>query len=192
MAFQYRAFILIAQDDPQARFTEYHRTHRRAAAAQADDAPPFDLPPVGAPYPASSLPALEAACWVRRHRPDRFPAFDLALYRAFFGATRDVGDAGVLAGIAAEILGGNTGELAAALRAGSMRAAVLAEHREAVERWGIRGVPAVIVGDAAPVVGAVPYAHYRAAVLAELGEPLTDASEPPAGRILQTGTAYFP
>jgi len=129
---------------------------------------------------------------VRRHRPDRFPAFDLALYRAFFGATRDVGDAGVLAGIAAEILGGNTGELAAALRAGSMRAAVLAEHREAVERWGIRGVPAVIVGDAAPVVGAVPYAHYRAAVLAELGEPLTDASEPPAGRILQTGTAYFP
>ena len=192
MAFQYRAFILIARDDPQARFTEYHLTHRRAAAAQADDVPPFDLPPVGAPYPASSLPALEAACWVRRHRPDRFPAFDLALYRAFFGATRDVSDGGVLADIAAEILGGNVGELAAALRAGSMRAVVVAEYREAVERWGIRGVPAVIVGDAAPLVGAVPYAHYRAAVLAALGEPLTDPSEAPAGRILQTGTAYFP
>jgi predicted DsbA family dithiol-disulfide isomerase len=191
VAFQHRAFILIARDTPEARFTEYHLMHRRAAAAQADDAPPFDLPPLGAPYPASSLPALEAACWVRRHRPDRFPAFDLALYRGFFGATQDVSDAGVLAGIAADILGGDTAGLADALRAGSMRAAVLAEHREAVERWGIRGVPAVTVGDAPPIVGAVPYGNYRAAVLAALGEPLIDPSDLPAGRILQTGTAYF-
>jgi predicted DsbA family dithiol-disulfide isomerase len=72
-----------------------------------------------------------------------------------------------------------------------MRAPVLAEHREAVERWGIRGVPAVTVGDAPPIVGAVPYGNYRAAVLAALGEPLIDPSDLPAGRILQTGTAYF-
>jgi predicted DsbA family dithiol-disulfide isomerase len=128
---------------------------------------------------------------VRRHRPDRFPAFDLALYRAFFGATQDVSDVGVLASIGAGIAGADAGELAAALRAGSMRAVVVAEYREAVERWGIRGIPAVIVGDAAPIVGAVPYGQYRAAVLAGLGEPLTDPPEHPAGRILQTGTAYF-
>ncbi len=192
MAFQHRAFILIPQDNPAARFGEYHLTHRRAAATQERDAPPFDIPPVGSPYPASSLPALEAACWVRRHQPDRFPAFDLALYRAFFGATRDISDADVLAAIAAEILGGDAPALSAALRDGSMRAAILAEHREAVERWGIRGIPAVIVGQAAPIVGAVPYGQYRAAVLTALGEPLTDPSAPPSGRILQTGTAYFP
>jgi hypothetical protein len=49
-----------------------------------------------------------------------------------------------------------------------------------------------MAGDGAPIVGAVPYGHYRAAVLAALGEPLTDPSEPPVGRILQTGTAYIP
>ena len=191
MAVRHRAFILLPQDNPAARFTEYHLAHRRAAATQESDAPPIDLPAAANPYPSSSLPALEAACWVRRYRPDRFPAFDLALYRAFFGATRDVGDAAELLGIAAEVLGGDAGDLAAALRAGSLRPAILAEHREAVERWGIRGIPAVIVGDAEPMVGAVPYGHYRAAVLAALGEPLTDPSDPPSGRILQTGTVYF-
>ncbi len=191
MAIGHRAFILIPQDNPAARFTEYHLAHRRAAAAQESDAPPFDLPAAGSPYPASSLPALEAACWLRRHRPECFPAFDLALYRAFFGATRDVSDPEVLRGIAAEVLGGDAGDLAAALRAGSLRPAILAEHHEAVERWGIRGIPAVLVGDGEPIVGAVPYGHYRAAVLAAFGEPLTDPSDPPAGRILHTGTAYF-
>ncbi len=191
MAIRHRAFILIPQDNTGARFSEYHLTHRRAAATQEGDAPPFHLPAVGSPYPASSLPALEAAGWVHRHRPECFPAFDLALYRAFFGATRDVSDPEVLRGIAAEVLGGDAGELAAALRAGSLRSAILTDHREAMERWGIRGIPAVVVGDGDPIVGAVPYAYYRAAVLLALGEPLTDPSEPPSGRILHTGTAYF-
>ncbi len=192
MAIRHRAFILIPQHNPAARFSEYHLTHRRAAAAQEGDAPPFDLPAVGSRYPVSSFPALEAAGWVRQHRPEVFPAFDLALYRAFFGATRDVSDPEVLRGIATEVLGRDAGELADAVRAGSLRPAILGEHREAVERWGIRGIPAVLVGEGEPIVGAVPYGQYRAAVLAALGEPLTDPSDPPSGRILHTGTAYFP
>lgn len=128
---------------------------------------------------------------MRQHRPDRFPAFDLALYRAFFGATCDVSNVEALQGIAEEILGGDAAGLADALRRGAIRPTVLAEHREAVERYGIRGIPAVIVDDGEPIVGAVPYGHYRAAVLAALGEPLVDPSDPPSGRILQTGTTYF-
>lgn len=191
MALRHRAFVLIPQDSPGARFTEYHLTHRRAAASQGEDAPAFHFPPVGAPYPASSLPALEAARWVRDHRPEAFAAFDLALYQAFFGATRDVSRLEVLLEIATEVLGGVEEGLTAALQSGTMRAAVLAEHREAVARWGIRGIPAVLVGDGEPIVGAVPYGHYRGPVLAALGEPLVDPTEPTAGRILQSGTAYF-
>ena len=192
MTIRHRAFILIAQDSPDARFTEYHLTHRRAAASQEGDVPSFHLPAVGAPYPVSSLPALEAACWVRETLPDRFPAFDLALYRAFFWDTRDVGELEVLMAVATEALGEAPVALREALRAGAMRPTVVAEHREAVERWHVRGIPAVMVGEGQPIVGAVPRAYYRAAVLAALGEPVADPSEPPSGRILQSGTVYFP
>jgi len=57
---------------------------------QDTDAPTFHLPAAGDRYPRSSLPALEAATWVRESHPVLFPAFDLALFEAFFGRTEDI------------------------------------------------------------------------------------------------------
>jgi predicted DsbA family dithiol-disulfide isomerase len=155
--FVHRAFIL-REEDQEQHFTEYHLRHRRAARELTGL--PIDLPRVGDPYPSSSLPALEAAEWVRQHRPDRFDGFDLALYEAFFRETRDISSSEVLAELA-EQAGIPGGELSEAVRDRRMREAVWSHYREALER-GVRSIPTVVIGDEV-ISGAVPYVEYAAA-----------------------------
>jgi len=96
-----RNFILVPEDRADRTFTDYHRAHRHAAGAQDADSPVFQIPAVGDRYPRGSLPALEAATWVREVHPEAFPAFDLALFEAFFGRTEDISGPEVLERIAA-------------------------------------------------------------------------------------------
>ena len=86
--------------------------------------------------------AHEAAAWARSQ--GRFAAYHEALFRAFFGEDRDLGETGVLREIAREV-GADAEDLARAL----------AEHRMADEvdedlligrSYGITGVPAFVIG----------------------------------------------
>jgi predicted DsbA family dithiol-disulfide isomerase len=92
--------VLVEEERSDRTFTEYHLAHRKRARELTGL--PFDLPPVGAPYPSSSLPALEAAMWVRQRHPEQFDAFDLALFEAFFQRTEDISDSSVLGRIVSE------------------------------------------------------------------------------------------
>jgi predicted DsbA family dithiol-disulfide isomerase len=159
---RHQSFVLVAEDRSDRTFSDYHRAHRDAARRQDDDAPTFQLPQVGARYPRSSLPALEAAAWVRESHPASFPAFDQALFEAFFERTEDISDPVVLARITV-VVGLDPAALEEVFPSGAYRRIVLQEHREASDR-GIRGVPAVLIAGQDPIIGAVPYAALRQAI----------------------------
>ena len=165
VALAHRAFLLRPEDRTQ-QFTEYHLQHRRAAKRLTGL--PFDLPAVGDAYPRSSFSALEAAKWVERHHPERFEEYDLSLFEAFFAETRDISSAAVLADLAQRLdLPGAA--LAEALRAGELREAVWADHREAME-VGVTSIPTVVMGGYG-ISGAVPYEEYAQAAERLLGGP---------------------
>ncbi len=187
-----RAFILRPDERPNPVFTAYHLSHREAARTQDADAPHFDLPREGSPYPRSSLPALEAAKWVEAHAPEAYAAYDLALLKAFFGRSEDISDPERLVAIG-EAVGLSPAGLREALAAQVHRQAVFEDHAMATEQWGIHGVPAVLVPGLPPIIGAVPYAHYQQAVLQALrGGGPADERDPETGKIiLVRGSAYL-
>ena len=180
--------MLRPEDRADQVFAEYHRAHRRAAAEQDTDAPAFHLPAAGDRYPRSSWPALEAAVWARATDPDRFPAFDLTLFEAFFGRSEDVSDPAVLLHLA-EAGGLDAAGLTAALASRRYQPQVQDEHLEAVG-LGIHGIPAFLVPGQPPIVGAVSYAELARAVDRALGDAAAEGSSRPPG-IIQEGTAFL-
>lgn len=156
----------MSEDRIDRTFRDYHRAHRQAAGGQDADAPRFQIPEAGYPYPRCSLPALEAGMWVRDTHPDRFPAFDLAVFEAFFSRTEDISDLEVL-GRLADRCGLDGTALCEVIREEGYRERVLAEYQEALD-MGIRGVPAVTMPGRSPIVGAVPYPELRCAIEAAL------------------------
>ncbi len=159
---RHRSFVLVGEERAGRVFSDYHRTHRQAAGQQDVDAPRFDLPAAGQPYPRSSFPALEAAAWVRDTQPERFRRFDLAVFEAFFARTEDISDPQVLSAIGKRC-GIDAGAMHDVLVSGRFRPMVLQETDEAF-RAGIRGIPAVVIPNRAPVIGAVRYADLEQAV----------------------------
>ena len=162
IAITHRAFPLLA-DDQSRNFTPYYLQHRRAAREMTGL--PYDLPLAGAHYPLSSMAALQAAKWVEANHLDRFDAYDLALYEAFFQHTRDISDPNVLADLAeANEMPGMS--LAEALQSRAFEEVVWADHQEALQT-GVNGIPAVLIG---PYVlsGAVPFEDYEQATRAVL------------------------
>lgn len=114
---------------------------------------------------------MEAAAWVRDTNPDRFPAFDLALFEAFFGRTEDISAPDVLGRLAGECEL-DVSALSDVIQERRYRECVFAEHQTAVDA-GIRGVPAVVLPHQTPIVGAVPYDDLRRAVERALGTTAT-------------------
>lgn len=186
-----RNFILRLEDRADRTFTEYHRAHRRAAGAQDTDSPTFHIPAVGDRYPRGSLPALEAATWVREVHAEIFPAFDLALFEAFFGRTEDISHQEVLERLAASV-GLEPLALRAALSMGRYRPIVLQEYLEATNQ-GIHAVPAILIPGQAPIMGAVPYADLKPAVeYALTGRPGGPRADPASGAAtIQKGSTQF-
>jgi predicted DsbA family dithiol-disulfide isomerase len=180
--------VLRPEDRVNQVFTEYHRAHRRAAAEQDTDAPAFHLPAAGDRYPRSSWPALEAAAWARVNDPGRFAEFGLRLFEAFFGHSEDVSDPDVLIRLAGAA-GLDTAGLSVALARREYQPRVREEHLEAVG-LGIHGVPAFLVPDQPPIVGAVPYGALARAVDRALGIAEADSPSRPPG-VNQEGTAFL-
>lgn len=152
-----------------AEFTEYIISHRHAASeqlktdAELTHPPTFSIPPLGAPYPRSSMPALEAAAFVQRNYPDRFDAFDLALFQAFFTRHEDISNVDFLVRLAFDY-NISMETLREALESRQFKETILKDYRIASEEFGVTGIPTVILPDQFPIVGAVPTAHYREAV----------------------------
>ncbi|MFB6282298.1 MAG: DsbA family protein [Haloferacaceae archaeon] len=105
-----------------------------------------------------SLPAQAASYSVRRTVPDRWPAFDAAVFEALWVDGRDIGDREVLADLAAAV-GLDPGSVREAAADEGVRADLRDAFREARER-GITGVPTFVYGDHA-ARGAVPPDHLR-------------------------------
>ena len=179
------------EDRPDRTFTDYHRAHRHAAGVQDADAPRFQIPAMGDRYPRSSLPALEAATWAREEYPERFEAFDLALFEAFFGRSEDISDPQVL-GRTGVSVGLDHSALSEALRTGRYRPMVFEEYLEAANQ-GIHGIPTILLPGQAPLVGAVPYPDLKRAVDRALAGTAArrarDASS--GGMVIQEGTAFL-
>ncbi|MFC6989660.1 DsbA family protein [Haloplanus sp. GCM10025708] len=100
-----------------------------------------------------SLPAQIASVYVDETYPDRWRAFDEAVFDALWVDGRDVGDIDVLADLASDV-GLDGDELRAAVDDADRRDRVFARFREARE-FGITGVPTFVYGDHA-ARGAVP------------------------------------
>ncbi len=96
-----------------------------------------------------------------------------------FTDSRDIADREVLIEIAREV-GCDPERFAADLGDRSLAAAVLAEHREAVERYGIHAIPTVVIGQRL-VEGAVPEGEYLRLIEAARGGRSVPDGERAAG-----------
>jgi len=103
------------------------------------------LPPV---QPRSRR-AHEAAHWARMQ--GYFNEYNLAIFRAFFERGEDIGKKDVLVRLASD-LGLDGQALGVALEQGDFEKSVLAEEQDA-QRYGIRAVPAFVVGGRAMLSG---------------------------------------
>lgn len=156
---RHKAFLLRPEDNPGAQFTAYHLQHRQAARQLTGLE--FDLPQVGAVYPRSSMPALEAAKWVEAEHPDQFLSFDLAVFQAFFAETRNIGDPEVLVDIAHSV-GIPVAGLREALDRRTYENAVWKDHLEAM-KLEVHSIPTVLIGGQV-ISGAVPIGEYHNAL----------------------------
>ncbi len=117
----------------------------------------FGLPYRRSDRLSNSRLAIEAAEFARD--AGRFDAFSRAVFRAYFGEGRDIGDAGVLRELAADVTL-DPDALQEALTEGryaGRREAAAAEAR----RLGFSGVPTFVFPQGQVVVGAQPLAVFE-------------------------------
>ena len=160
LAVEWRAFLLRPVPDGTRtleKFRAYTQSWLRPAAEP--DAPEFRPWATDAGPPSHSVPAhllAKAAAAVGR---DAFHAMHDRLLHAYFVENRDITDGATQRALWEEL--GLPENDFAVVDAPATRAAVLAEHRDALER-GVNGVPALmLVGNDVPTLGAMPYETYR-------------------------------
>jgi predicted DsbA family dithiol-disulfide isomerase len=164
LELEYRAFLLRPRPrgpgDPEARherFVAYTGSWQRAAAEA--DAPVFRTWASAEGPPSHSVPAHLAAKAARRVGADAFAAMHARLLRAYFAESRDISARTVQAELWREL--GLPGAGFDAVDDPALLRETLAEHEAALEA-GATGVPAaMLVGQDAPLVGALPYATYK-------------------------------
>jgi predicted DsbA family dithiol-disulfide isomerase len=86
-----------------------------------------------------SLDAQVASLYVKHEHPDRWPAFDEAVFEALWKEGRDIGDVDVLSEIA-ESVGIDSGEIRDAVADDQLRNSLFEKFAEA-QQHGVTGVP---------------------------------------------------
>ena len=154
----WRAFPLIPGEQPDRRVTEKTRSGWQRVGAEEPRAC-FVPPPLDAPLPASSIPALTAAKCAERQGDAAFARLHERLFTALFRDGLDIGRPDTLRSLARE----------AALDvarfeadyAGEAYEAVLRDCAEGAAWFGVSGLPTVILEEKLSLVGAVPAERYR-------------------------------
>jgi predicted DsbA family dithiol-disulfide isomerase len=138
---------------------------RRCQAMSAADGLLF-TPWPHASMPGFSLPALEAAKCVAKQGEDLFERVHLALFRAYFSESRNIGDVDEVARIVAEAAPDvDMARFVADRDAGIGRHAVASDYEAALAEHGVNAIPAVIVpATGRRLVGLADAAAYRAII----------------------------
>ena len=158
VTIHWRTFPLIPGEQPDRRVTQKTREGRLRVGAEEPQAS-FVPPPLDAPLPASSIPALTAAKCAERQGAVAFERFHARLFTAHFRDNLDIGRPDVLRALAREV----------ALDlprfdddyAGAAYEAVLHDCAEGAAWFGVSGLPTVILNEKLSLVGAVPTERYR-------------------------------
>jgi predicted DsbA family dithiol-disulfide isomerase len=111
-------------------------------------------------FPQWSLPALEAAKCAELQGAEAFERMHFALFRAFFEEGINIGEPAEVIEVARRA-GLDMTQFLNDYEQASQRDRVLEEHSRAVAQYGVRAIPTVIVGEAPPIVGAVPFQEYE-------------------------------
>ncbi len=117
-------------------------------------------PFTGDDFPTTTLPAFEAVWSAGRQGQGAALALDLAVRRAFFAGSRNIGRREVLLDVAREA-GLDAAAIARDLDGGAAREAVLAEAREGSERWKVRGTPTLMTANGAKLRLPIAYPMIR-------------------------------
>jgi predicted DsbA family dithiol-disulfide isomerase len=154
----WRAFPLIPGEQPDRRVTEKTRTGWQRVGAEEPRAT-FVPPPLDAPLPTSSIPALTAAKCAERQGEDAFARFHDRLFTALFRDGLDIARPDVLRNLAREA----SLDVARfeADYAGEAYESVLSDCAEGAAWFGVSGLPTVILNEKLSLVGAVPAERYR-------------------------------
>lgn len=129
---------LAALQEPAAAFAPY----------QGDD------------WPATTLPAFDAAWCAFQQGEAAGYDYDLRVRRAFFAESRNIGRREVLLAIAGEA-GLDLPLFTRTLDSGAAREAVLAEARLGRERYAVRGTPTVMLEDATKLRHPIAFPRMR-------------------------------
>ena len=109
--------------------------------------PAADFAPYeGDDWPATTLPAFEAAWCAFRQGEEAGRDYDLRVRRAFFAEGRNIGRHEVLLELAEEA-DLDARHFERALKSGEAREAVLKEVRTGKERYRVRGTPTIVLSD---------------------------------------------
>lgn len=128
------------------------------AAIQEPDAP--FVPYSAADWPTTTLPAFDAV-WAARRQGMRIAAdLDLAIRRAFFGESRNIGDRNVLLDIA-RALDLDFQRFEADFASPAARTAVEEEGRIGREQYHVRGTPTMMLSDGTRLITPVAMAKIR-------------------------------
>jgi predicted DsbA family dithiol-disulfide isomerase len=100
----------------------------------------------GDDWPATTLPAFQAAWAAARQGEATGHAYDLRIRRAFFAQSRNIGRPEVLLELAQEA-GLDLDRFTRDMRSDAAKAAVLAERQSGRERYGVRGTPTLMLAD---------------------------------------------
>jgi predicted DsbA family dithiol-disulfide isomerase len=157
----WRAFPLIPGVEADRRVTEKTRSGWQRVGAEEPRAC-FVPPPLGAPLPTSSIPALTAARCAERQGEAAFARFHDRLFTAFFRDGLDIGRPDVLRGLAQE-RGLDVARFEADYT-GEAYESVLRDCAEGAAWFGVSGLPTVILDEKLSLVGAVPVERYRALI----------------------------
>ncbi len=114
----------------------------------------------GDDWPATTLPAFQAAWCVSQMEPEQAHEFDLRIRRAFFAEGRNIGKRETMLDLAREA-SLDVSTFGRLLDGDESRAAVIAEARLGRERFGVRGTPSIMLGDGTRLRHPIAFPHLR-------------------------------
>ena len=158
----WRSYPLALGENPKVRPTPRSVEARRRADLEEENISfrPWDPRRT---HPTSSMAALQAAKCAQLQGEQVFRHFHIALFRAFFEESRNIGDRQVLINLAKET-GLDVERFSSDFDRGWQENEVLAEYEDGRGKYAGWGIPLAIIGDRYPVVGASPIAMYRRAI----------------------------